>query len=882
MKNYIVKNQITNKIIGESNYIEDATSIAIEYIKQHLNDMKRGKLSDINEISKIYIYKGNDGSGKQVYSQELQNFKASNNILTVSGENDNANIFFNNNDSEEKEENTSMDNMKDINYNAFNMDNNWDEVSTTLDDESKNNISIFNENYKNNISDDILRDYLNDVDKGYGYVTLSKMRDDLDYIYNIQLPESDVKELCNNNSNLCNISEIGGIEVILTKSAPSFDIIAKDLGLTEGVDYSTLDEEIQSDQKYPVKSPISESTQELTEKNWEYKIPINIIKDLADAVEVDNLNGKSEGLIKIYAWLKDNLPDDLYNEDNYESDEEYLSGLKVEYFEDEDELENEIDYAIEEFYDMCDNLGIWVPNYADIAIEDDNKELTEDTNINIENDRKDTSLRESKQYTISELISSSLNHFGSDLGYDIYNMDIEELVSKVIDDINNNYSLDYSFEPETNDMKEYSKWYDSIEAEVLKQLKNDQLKEDTNINIDKVEIDIDELDNEYNKVDDEASCYDCDDSFDYDRDELKNELLNDSKKEENFLNEKYHYHIVEIDNVGTPAEEYSEYDLTNLPLGTRVGLENMSGNIVNGYVLGPGYDETTVSVTFDEEDRFNDDIRAEEVWIGNIVTVYNDDFEYFEDEEDEDLDESLTDDQKYPIKSPISENVDEAEEKQDINYPSSVSKNDQNLYDTLMYYGITIKDVEKAKLWYDRAPSNSTNIEKISAFFDMDLGCDKAKIKEFKKWWEEEPKLAREIKDIAHYDFDKLISKMKKFGLNESVEFEKWDIGSDKSNLTPEEISKLKDLAKMLQDNSPNNWKYTVEKTYEDFGAGMQWYTVICYDNNGNDWQVLNTKEWLDLMNTGDVETTYNEVVNGKYFQDKKQNGKIDLWKWDI
>ena len=98
----------------------------------------------------------------------------------------------------------------------------------------------------------------------------------------------------------------------------------------------------------------------------------------------------------------------------------------------------------------------------------------------------------------------------------------------------------------------------------------------------------------------------------------------------------------------------------------------------------------------------------------------------------------------------------------------------------------------------------------------------------------------------------------------------KWNIGSDKSKLTAEEMDLLEQLAKKLEVNSPNGYKYITKFTYEDFGSGMQWYTVVCYDKKGNSWQVLNTKEWLDLMNTSDIDAVYNEIVNSKYFQDKE------------
>ena len=130
------------------------------------------------------------------------------------------------------------------------------------------------------------------------------------------------------------------------------------------------------------------------------------------------------------------------------------------------------------------------------------------------------------------------------------------------------------------------------------------------------------------------------------------------------------------------------------------------------------------------------------------------------------------------------------------------------------------------------------------------------------------------IKRKGSIDIDKieklLKSIVKKTNINESVSTDKWNIGSDKSKLNNEEIALLDELAQKLESSSVNGYKYAVQHTYEDFGSGMQWYTVVCYDKKGNSWQILDTKEWLQLMNTGDVEAVYNDVINGKYFQDKE------------
>ena len=96
-------------------------------------------------------------------------------------------------------------------------------------------------------------------------------------------------------------------------------------------------------------------------------------------------------------------------------------------------------------------------------------------------------------------------------------------------------------------------------------------------------------------------------------------------------------------------------------------------------------------------------------------------------------------------------------------------------------------------------------------------------------------------------------------------------MGSDKLVSTDsEEFAKLVDLAKLLQEKSPNGFMYTVEKTYEDFGAGMQWYNIICHNKKGDRWQVLNTKQWLELANGKlTVEQSYDSIIKDEYFQDK-------------
>ena len=150
---------------------------------------------------------------------------------------------------------------------------------------------------------------------------------------------------------------------------------------------------------------------------------------------------------------------------------------------------------------------------------------------------------------------------------------------------------------------------------------------------------------------------------------------------------------------------------------------------------------------------------------------------------------------------------------------------------------------------------------------DSDIIIDS---KEFDKLQKQINSIIKRKESIDIDKIEKLLkSIIKKTNINESISTDKWNIGSDKSKLSDEEIALLDELAQKLESSSVNGYKYAVQHTYEDFGAGMQWYTIVCYDKKGDSWQVLNTKEWLQLMNTGDVDAVYSEVISGEYFQDK-------------
>lgn len=63
---------------------------------------------------------------------------------------------------------------------------------------------------------------------------------------------------------------------------------------------------------------------------------------------------------------------------------------------------------------------------------------------------------------------------------------------------------------------------------------------------------------------------------------------------------------------------------------------------------------------------------------------------------------------------------------------------------------------------------------------------------------------------------------------------------------------------------------FTVEPTYEDFGADMRWKTIICREADGDHHQILSPRDWMNIANgVWDVDTAIQEILNDKYCQFK-------------
>lgn len=85
------------------------------------------------------------------------------------------------------------------------------------------------------------------------------------------------------------------------------------------------------------------------------------------------------------------------------------------------------------------------------------------------------------------------------------------------------------------------------------------------------------------------------------------------------------------------------------------------------------------------------------------------------------------------------------------------------------------------------------------------------------------------------------------------------------------EYGKLQIVAKALELASPNNERYWVEDTYLDFGQDWMW-TTICGESKWGGHQVLNPREWNEIMmaeSLHDLAKIVDEIRSGEYFHDR-------------
>ena len=80
--------------------------------------------------------------------------------------------------------------------------------------------------------------------------------------------------------------------------------------------------------------------------------------------------------------------------------------------------------------------------------------------------------------------------------------------------------------------------------------------------------------------------------------------------------------------------------------------------------------------------------------------------------------------------------------------------------------------------------------------------------------------------------------------------------------------------SRVAEQKSPCGYRYKVEDTYLDFGANMQWTTLIAYkqDYRNDSYQALNPVEWDKIVNAKDnseIDATIDEMFKDEYCPDR-------------
>ena len=82
----------------------------------------------------------------------------------------------------------------------------------------------------------------------------------------------------------------------------------------------------------------------------------------------------------------------------------------------------------------------------------------------------------------------------------------------------------------------------------------------------------------------------------------------------------------------------------------------------------------------------------------------------------------------------------------------------------------------------------------------------------------------------------------------------------------------LRRAAALLTAKSPNGYTYYVGETWEDYGAGIRWTTILCDNDNGfGGFQALCPREWDELVIFGkDLDLFAKEHFADKWCADHK------------
>lgn len=99
---------------------------------------------------------------------------------------------------------------------------------------------------------------------------------------------------------------------------------------------------------------LKENKMELTERKWNYTIEAETARKFRNAIEAGDLYDVQSSIIDIYEEI---FNKGFIDEDDYNEYVEEVTDINVD--------EDEIDFQLGELYDLCDNLGVFIPTNLD-------------------------------------------------------------------------------------------------------------------------------------------------------------------------------------------------------------------------------------------------------------------------------------------------------------------------------------------------------------------------------------------------------------------------------------------------------------------------------------------------------------------------------------
>lgn len=87
-----------------------------------------------------------------------------------------------------------------------------------------------------------------------------------------------------------------------------------------------------------------------------------------------------------------------------------------------------------------------------------------------------------------------------------------------------------------------------------------------------------------------------------------------------------------------------------------------------------------------------------------------------------------------------------------------------------------------------------------------------------------------------------------------------------------EEYSKLEAAARLLEQKSPNGYRYAVNETWFDYGQNWKWTTIlgnVSLAGTGG-YQALNPKEQEDILKSDDLDITTDEILASRFCPDRR------------